>query len=112
MSGTDEAMRAITVVTTVATPIDADQLAGDLIDRRLAACVQIDGPVQSHYEWAGKREVATEFRLTIKSRVGVWKELRARLLSVHPYDTPEILMSQVDDAGEDYLRWIIDQTSS
>ena len=52
--------------TTVADRADADRLAAGAVERGLAACVQIDGPVTSHYRWEGKLERSEEFRLTFK----------------------------------------------
>ncbi len=101
----------VLVWTTVESTEEADHLAKTLVGESLAACVQVDGPVSSHYRWAGEIQSATEYRLAIKSTMDAWPRLKQRLASLHPYDQPEILMSVIDDASDGYRVWAIDQTS-
>ncbi len=91
--------------TTVALREDADRLAADVVGRNLAACVQIDGPVVSHYVWEGKATRAEEFRLTFKLLLFQLPALKNHVLSVHPYETPEWLVVKADHVGEKYLSW-------
>ena len=100
----------IIVVTTVASKTDADHLAHQLIDASLAACVQIEGPITSHYKWNGVTQSSTEFRMTIKTGNACWQDLKKQLVSLHPYEQPEILMLPVTDTTEGYLQWSIQQT--
>lgn len=99
------------VITTVESPDDADQLARSLVDQSLAACVQIDGPIISHYRWAGKVERAAEFRLLIKTSQNAWPSLKEKLVRLHPYDEPEIIMLPIADVTDGYRDWVIDQTT-
>ncbi len=99
------------VMTTVASVEDADQLARSLVDQSLAACVQVDGPIISHYRWAGKVERATEFRLLIKTSQTAWPKLKEKLSKLHPYDEPEIIMLPIADVTDGYRDWVIDQTT-
>ncbi|HEY5311203.1 MAG TPA: divalent-cation tolerance protein CutA, partial [Pirellulales bacterium] len=62
----------IQVVTTVANADEAQRLARQLVERRLAACVQVTGPVTSTYWWQGAIETATEWRCTVKSRADLY----------------------------------------
>lgn len=101
----------IVVWTTVESTDQADQLAKTLVGESLAACVQIEGPITSHYRWAGQLQSATEFRLAIKSSMAAWPRLKERLANLHPYDEPEILMTVVDDASDGYQTWAVDQTT-
>lgn len=101
----------IVVWTTIESTDQADQLAKTLVGESLAACVQIDGPITSHYRWAGQLQSATEYRLAIKSSMAAWSRLKERLANLHPYDEPEILMTVVDDASDGYRTWAIDQTT-
>lgn len=101
----------IVVWTTIESTDQADQLAKTLVGESLAACVQIDGPITSHYRWAGKLQSASEYRLAIKSSIAAWPRLKERLANLHPYDEPEILMTVVDDASDGYGTWAIDQTT-
>ena len=84
----------VLVVTTVESAEDAERIARSMVDQSLAACVQVDGPVTSHYRWAGRVEQATEFRLMIKTSRAAWPDLREKLARQHPYDEPEIIMQR------------------
>ncbi|TWU35096.1 divalent-cation tolerance protein CutA [Novipirellula artificiosorum] len=101
----------VLVISTVASTQDAERIADDLISQSLAACVQMDGPIQSFYRWAGKVERATEYRLLIKTTSAAWPKLRERLAKQHPYDEPEIVMIPIRDGSDGYLNWVIEQTS-
>jgi periplasmic divalent cation tolerance protein len=91
--------------TTVATRAAAEQLAAGIIDHRLAACVQVEGPVTSTYRWEGKVERAEEFRLCLKFLPGQAAALADWVREHHPYDTPEWIVVQASDVGEKYLSW-------
>tara|TARA_R110002167_G_scaffold130157_2_gene313631 strand:+ start:685 stop:1011 length:327 start_codon:yes stop_codon:yes gene_type:complete len=99
------------VISTVELEADAQRLANELVAQSLAACVQIDGPIQSVYRWNGQVEHASEFRLMIKTTLAVWPNLKARLLKTHPYDEPEIIMLPIGGASEGYQAWVVDQTT-
>jgi periplasmic divalent cation tolerance protein len=99
------------VITTVASATDAETLAQSLVDQSLAACVQIDGPITSHYRWAGKVEHASEYRLMIKTSHTAWPGLKEKLAKLHPYDEPEIIMLPIADVTDGYRDWVIDQTT-
>ncbi|TWU51063.1 Divalent-cation tolerance protein CutA [Rubripirellula tenax] len=107
----NETQSIVIANTTVATTGDAEAMARELIGQSIAACVQIDGPITSHYRWAGEVQQSTEFRLTIKTSMATWPKLKERLARIHPYDEPEILMTVVDDASDGYRQWVIDQTT-
>lgn len=91
--------------TTVATLADADRIAADVITRKLAVCVQIDGPILSHYEWQGQPAREQEYRLCFKLLPEQAESLKAHVLSAHPYDTPEWLTVQAHEVAEKYLSW-------
>ena len=91
--------------TTVATRADADRLAAEIIGQRLAACVQIEGPVTSTYHWDGKVERAEEFRLCLKFLPSQSAALSLWMQSHHPYQTPEWIVVQAAEVGEKYLSW-------
>lgn len=100
----------VMVITTVASHKDAENLARQLIDDCLAACVQVEGPVTSHYKWEGIVQASTEFRLTIKTGNACWQDLKKQLVKLHPYEQPEILMLPVTDTTEGYLNWTIENS--
>lgn len=91
--------------TTVAARSDADRLATSVIDARLAACVQIEGPVQSIFRWQGKVERADEFRLVFKCLPAQFDALERHVLAAHPYATPEWIAVRAETVGEKYLSW-------
>ena len=91
--------------TTVAKRADADRLATAAIARNLAVCVQIDGPITSHYRWQGQDERSEEFRLAFKCLPSHLAPLEEHVLATHPYDTPEWVVVQAERVGEKYLSW-------
>ena len=90
--------------TTVATRADADRLAA-AVERGLAVCVQIDGPISSHYRWAGKIEQASEFRLMLKCLPAHLAALEVQIIATHPYETPEWIVVPAAHVTEKYLSW-------
>lgn len=97
---------------TVATRADADRLAADVVRQQLAVCVQVDGPIFSHYVWQGQLERSEEFRLTFKCLPGRLAALAAHVLAHHPYETPEWLVVRAEQVGEKYLSWANANSSS
>jgi|SRR3990172_1462749 len=91
--------------TTVATARDAARLARGAVNARLAACVQIDGPVTSHYRWKGRVEQTVEHRLTFKLLPKNAAALEAWVRTHHPYDTPEWVVIRATRVSEKYLSW-------
>ncbi len=91
--------------TTIALRADAERLAADTVARGLAVCVQIDGPIVSHYRWQGHAEHAEEFRLCFKCLAPQLATLEKHVLSAHPYETPEWLVVRAEHVGEKYLSW-------
>ncbi|MFD4990156.1 divalent-cation tolerance protein CutA [Streptomyces sp. NPDC058374] len=102
---------AIVVVTTVDTPDRAETLAAKAVEARLAACVQIVGPVTSVYRWQGAVENAREWQLHLKTAEWRYPALEEWLLTHHDYDTPEILATPVTGGSAAYLRWIAEETA-
>ncbi len=93
-------------LTTLSSREEAEQLAEALVAERLAACVNILGPVASIYRWEGRVERDEEFLLFIKTtRAGI-APLQTRVLELHPYDTPEFLAFEVGAGAPDYLAWV------
>ncbi|MBL9089742.1 MAG: divalent-cation tolerance protein CutA [Planctomycetaceae bacterium] len=96
----------IQVVTTFAGRDAAEAAAADLVDRKLAACAQVAGPIMSVYRWNGETERTEEYSLTIKTRRDRFAAVEAALLELTSYETPEILALPVVVGHENYLRWI------
>jgi len=76
-----------------------------LIDERLAACSQWEGPVNSVYNWEGKRCESKEYRLWIKALSTRLTAVRKRCLELHPYETPQWIEVEAAKVDEKYLKW-------
>lgn len=94
------------VLTTVANREQADSLANQIIESRLAACVQILPPMTSVYVWEGELEKETEHLLLIKTLPEKWDELQAFISENHSYDVPEIVAIDAAKVAEPYRRWL------
>lgn len=97
---------AIEVVTTTASRADAVRIAQQLVEQRLAACVQLSGPIVSTYRWQGKIETAEEWQCAVKTHAELYSQVEAAILAIHPYDTPEILATRIEHGSRDYLQWM------
>jgi periplasmic divalent cation tolerance protein len=84
----------------------AEALARELVDRRLAACVQVLPGIRSSYRWEGLVETADEVRLDAKTTAECLDALIAAMRERHPYDVPEIVATPVIGGNPDYLDWI------
>ena len=100
----------IQVVTTTARRDEADRIARELVEKRLAACVQIVGPITSTYRWQGKIETDKEWQICCKTRGELFAQVEAAIRSLHPYDVPEILAVPIAAGSERYLAWLDEQT--
>lgn len=88
----------------------ADSLAAQLVEARLAACVQVQA-IKSFYEWQGRPEVAREWLLMIKTREPLYGELERFIRAHHHYETPEVVCLPITAGAADYLAWVRAQTS-
>ena len=102
---------AIQVVTTTERREDAEKIAGLLVEKRLAACVQIVGPVLSIYRWKENVERAEEWQCHIKTRAGLYDDVEAAIKASHPYETPEIMALPILQGSQEYLAWLHEQTA-
>lgn len=100
-----EPAELVGVYTTTASKSDAERLATLLIESRLAACVQIEGPIQSVYRWEERIESAEEWRLLVKTPERLTDEVCGALLENHPYEEPEILLFQFHAGSPGYVTW-------
>jgi periplasmic divalent cation tolerance protein len=101
---------ACLVTTTLPDRAAADQLAGQLVQERLAACVQIVGPIASVYRWHGAVERAEEWQCQCKTTGARLEALQTRIRELHSYEVPEIVaLPLTGDAA--YLAWIEESVS-
>ena len=94
------------VTTAVDNAEDAQAIASAVVGQRLAACVQVIGPIQSTYWWDGDVQVSEEWLCLIKTRADLFDQLSAVVHQVHPYDVPELIATPVVAGGKAYLGWL------
>ncbi|MEM1547823.1 MAG: divalent-cation tolerance protein CutA [Thermoproteota archaeon] len=99
-------MEYIQILTTVEKKEDALRIAKILLEKRLAGCVQIVGPISSLYWWKGKIEEAEEWLCIIKSRRDLYGELEKTVRENHPYEIPEIISMSIAFGYKDYFKWM------
>lgn len=88
----------------------AEQIAAELVDRRLVACAQISGPIKSVYRWQGTVEFTEEVVLQLKTTSNHVEAVKQTIGRLHPYDVPEIVVVPIIDGSDSYLRWLRDET--
>jgi periplasmic divalent cation tolerance protein len=106
----DQMTDFIEVRTTTSTKEDAESIAGPLVENKLAACVQIIGPITSIYRWKGEIEEEEEFVLLIKTRSTMFPDVRMMIEEEHPYDVPEIISVPITGSSGPYLDWMEENT--
>lgn len=98
--------REYVVLVTVPTPAVGRTLAEALVRERLAACVNIVGPLRSVYRWEGKLCADREHLLLIKTTRARYAALEARVAALHPYDVPEVVALPIAAGSAAYRRWV------
>ncbi len=83
-----------------------------LVERCLAACVQVVGPITSTYRWEGRVETAEEWQCVIKTGRALWDGVEQAIRELHPYQVPEIIALPIECGSRAYLEWIDAQTAS
>ena len=94
------------VLTTAGSQEEAAKIAHALVERRLAACVNIVPKIASVYRWQGTIESASEVLLLIKTSVRHSEEVRSTIASLHTYEIPEFLVVSVSGGSDTYLAWL------
>src|SRR3989449_9027428 len=105
-----KAADAYLVITNLPDRGSAAKLAHELVEKRLAACINILSPCRSIYRWRGKIEDAEEFPMLIKTTRARYAELEAAIRSGHPYELPEIVAVRLTGGLPAYLDWIDSET--
>jgi periplasmic divalent cation tolerance protein len=96
------------VLTTAASLEESKKIARQLVDRRLAACVNIIPKVESVYRWEGKVEEAEEFLLLVKTTEDARPRVQEAIQQLHSYDLPECIALSIDEGSPAYLKWMDD----
>lgn len=94
------------VLTTAGTKEEAHKIARELVERQLAACVNIVPQVESVYRWEGEIEHASEFLLIVKTTAGAFAGVRDTIKELHSYEVPECVCLAVEDGSAEYLAWL------
>ncbi len=102
----------VQVLTTVDSEGDGVRLGRGIVDARLAACVQVVGPIRSLYWWQGEVENAREWQLLIKTTTDRFPELEQHIKANHSYDTPEIIATPIVAGSAEYLGWVSEETQT
>ena len=96
----------IVVLSACGSAKEADAIARRLVEKRLAACVNLLPGAKSIYHWKGAVEESDEVMLVIKSSRELFSELRVELERAHSYEVPELIALQIVDGSEQYLEWM------
>ncbi|MES2071324.1 MAG: divalent-cation tolerance protein CutA [Pseudomonadota bacterium] len=102
--------QVLLVISNVPDATVAQHIAEQILAKKLAACVNVMPEMRSFYTWNGRQETATEIPLLIKSTQARYADLQALILSLHPYEVPEIIAIPVADGLPAYLQWVIEET--
>ena len=102
----------IVVLTTCASSEEAARIGRELVEKRLAACVNVLAGVRSIYRWQGAIADEAEVLLVIKSSRALLAPLRSELEKLHSYEVPEVIATPIVDGSEAYLKWLGEQVGS
>ena len=94
------------VLSTAGSEDEARKIARHLVERQLAACVNIVPRVESIYRWQGKVETSGEWLLIIKTAVEKFPEVRDAVRKLHSYELPECIAISIEDGSPEYLQWL------
>jgi periplasmic divalent cation tolerance protein len=102
----------VQITTTTGTRHDAEQIAAELVSRRLAGCIQIIGPISSTFRWQGKVETAEEWMCIVKTGRAQLGAIQKLFEEIHPYEVPEVIATPIVDGDQAYLKWLGEQVES
>ena len=89
---------------------EAKEIAKTLVEEKLAACVSIIPDIISVYRWDGKVHQEGEVLLKIKTRESLFTEVSEKIMELHSATLPEIISVEIQDATDDYKKWLFDET--
>jgi len=87
---------------------EAEKIAGELLNQKLAACTTIIEKIESRFWWQGRIDQAAESLLIVKSRKDLFRRIETTVKSIHSYDVPEIIAIDISAGSAEYLKWIDD----
>ena len=106
MGVSDMSFEHVQIATTFSTKKEAEAVAERLIAERLAACVQVQGPIASTYRWNGEVQRDEEWQCTVKTAAALTERVLEFIADAHPSDNPELSVVPIVDGSDEYLRWI------
>lgn len=104
--------RIILIITSTASKRSAEELSDQLLQKRLAACIQIESRIGSRYVWKGEIIKTDECRMLIKTSESQWIAIKELLEKSHPYDTPGIIKVPITGSSAAYQEWILSATEN
>jgi periplasmic divalent cation tolerance protein len=104
--------RAVLVYTTHPSLVEAERIGKAILEKRLAACVNILPGMISHYWWQGAIERGEEVVMIVKTRASLSEDVRAAVKALHPYTVPAILVLPVEGGEPAYLDWLMQETEA
>jgi len=107
----DQNNKPVLIYSTFPSAAEAERIGGALVDRGLAACVNIFPGMTSIYVWEGKRQREAEAAMIIKTRAELADTAVAEARKLHPYTNPALVVLPVTGGSDDFLRWIAEQTA-
>jgi periplasmic divalent cation tolerance protein len=110
-AGGEDMERAVFVYTTWPSVVEAEKAGRNLVERALAACVNILPGMISHYRWQGAIERADEVVMIIKTRASLAEPVRAAVKDMHSYATPAIAVIPIESVDKTYLEWLLAETA-
>ncbi|MGB7587074.1 MAG: divalent-cation tolerance protein CutA [Solirubrobacterales bacterium] len=96
----------VQITTSVGSEEEAERIGAALVERRLAACVQVLGPIASRYRWQGEIETAREWLCLAKTEASHYLQVEATIRELHSYEEPEIVATPIVAGSKAYLDWI------
>ena len=99
------------ILTTAPSEEEARKIAHHLVERRLAAGVNIVSHVASIYRWQGEVQEAREWLLIVKTTATAFERVRTAILELHSYELPECICLTIEDGSPGYLQWIVESVS-
>ncbi len=100
----------IIIISTFPTKDDAERISEIILNKKLASCVQIIGPILSQYWWQGTLEKKEEYSIHIKTVDKLFNDIENEIKINHPYTVPEIICIPIINGSEDYLSWIANES--
>jgi periplasmic divalent cation tolerance protein len=108
----DQDDKPVLIYSTYPSAAEAERIGGALVDRGLAACVNILPGMTSIYVWEGKRQHDSEAAMIVKTRRGLADAAIAEARKLHPYSNPAFVVLPIEGGSADFLRWIMEQTAT